>query len=116
MFKMVDVPEQLKKDNGIFFARAKSGSPPDRIAGCGNLVENIVATMKIIGETQYNAELDKCIHWAQRANRDYYENKDIVTALRYCDAIINTIGYLCYDTKYAQLQSDRFKFTPEVKS
>ena len=109
------VPDQLKKDNGIFFARAKSGNPPDRIAGCENLVENLIATMKIIGETKYDRDLDSCNHWAQRSQKNYYEDHDIVSALSHCNAIINKIGYLCYNPEYAQLQSDRFKFTPEVK-
>jgi hypothetical protein len=111
----MEIPEQMKKDNGVFFARAKNGSPPDRIAGCENLVENIVATMKLAGENKFDISLDKCNHWAQRAHKDYYEDKDIVKALAHCNAIINEIGYLCYDLKYAKLQSDSFKYTNEVK-
>lgn len=109
------VPDQLKRDNGLFFVRAKTGSPPDRIAGVENLVESLINTMTLVECNKYNAELDKCTHWITRAHKDYYEDHDVVTAMLHCNAVIKTIGFLCYDERFSRLQSDSFKYTAEVK-
>lgn len=111
-----EIPEQLKKNNGLFFERAKSGSAPDRIAGVENLVENLINTMQIANCHEYDIKLDKCKHWADRAHKDYYANDDIVMALRHCNAVIMEIGFLCYMDRWAKLQSDSFKYTSGVKN
>lgn len=115
---MPDLPAHMKNDNWDFFVQAKSGDPTHCIPGCKNLVENLRASVNIVGTHEYDAILKKCHVWARRAHWDYYAHNDVPIALDWCLAITDELTPIIYerDGRFASVKSGAFKYTPEVKS
>lgn len=96
----MEIPDELKKHNGIFYEEAKSGDPTYKLPGCEKLIENLIAAMRITGNREYDEILQKCSIWAGRAHYHYYEEKDVRLAMDYCNAIMRELTVLCYDKRY----------------
>lgn len=97
---LLEIPEDMKKHNGIFFEDAKSGDPTRKIPGCEKLIENLIAAMKMTEHTEHDEMLKKCTVWINRAHYHYYEEGNIRMAMEYCNAIMREITPLCYNKRY----------------
>lgn len=96
----MELPEEMKKHNGIFYEEAKSGDPTYKIPGCEKLIENLMAAMRITSNHEFDEMLNRCQWRIRRAHFLYYQEHDIYGAMDYCNAIMSELTPLCYDKRY----------------
>lgn len=115
---MPDLPAHMKTDNWDFFVEAKSGDPTHKIPGCENLVENLIASVKIVETNEYDDALKKCLVWSGRAHYHYYVEHDVNGAIKWCNAIMQLVTPIIYEsgTRFAAVKVGSFKYTPEGKN
>lgn len=104
----MEIPEEMKKHNGIFYEEAKSGDPTYKLPGCEKLIENLIAAMKITNNHEYDETLDRCAIWVGRAHFLYYHENDIELTMRHCNAIMRELTVLCYDKRYVAASPKSF--------
>jgi hypothetical protein len=107
---MTEVPEQMKQDNWALFVLARSHDPAVKVPYTRELVSSLISTMGIAGERQYDELLTKCKIESSDAFRVYDEEKNWARAMVIAVNVLDQLGFLLYNDKWAISKSDSFRF------
>ena len=119
MSEETNIPDQMKNDNWALFVLARSNNPEVMIPYTQKLVSNLMMSVRIAN----NSEYDKILNWCQeRANYSVQllsdimntenPNKDWGKPMIKCEAVLTELGIMIYDPKkrWAITQSGAFRF------
>ena len=119
----INIPDQMKNDNWALFVLARSNNPEVMIPYTQKLVSNLLMSVKIAG----NHEYDKMLNWCQeRANYSIQllsdimdpnnPNKDWGKPVIKCEAVLCELGVMIYDPKkrWAITQSGAFRYPTQA--
>ena len=105
---MGDIPPQLKEDNWTFHALARSDDPAVCILNTRKLVTNLITTMKIAENHDYDRLLHNQILGANQAMYEYFEEKHPGKAVQTANAVLDSIIFLVYNKQYATPSQNSF--------
>lgn len=121
----INIPDQMKNDNWSLFVLARSNNPEVMIPYTQKLVSNLMMSVSIAN----NHEFDEMLDWCQkRANYSLQllsdimdpanPNKDWGKPIIKCEAVITKLGVMIYDPKkrWAITQSGAFRFPAQAPS
>jgi hypothetical protein len=93
------VPPQMKKDNWAFYVLARSDNPAEKVLKTRDLVSNLMAAMRIVGETQHIPLLTRMTGIANNA-WTMLNDGEIGPAIQECQTILDQITFLVYDPRW----------------
>ena len=114
---MTEIPEQMKRDNWAFFVLARSNDPTVMIPYTRKLVSNLLASMRIAGENEYNALLIRSLSTSNEAWAKYSSpgNSEWGAAVQDCEGVLDQVTFLVYERRWAIPQQDSFKYPIKEK-
>jgi hypothetical protein len=105
---MKEITEDMKRDNWAFFVLARSSDPSVMIPNTRKLVSNLIASMTITNEKEFNGVLIRCLNMANDAWVKFSRDSDWGAATQDCETILDQITPLIYDPRWAFSQPDSF--------
>jgi hypothetical protein len=100
----------MKKDNWALFVLARSHDPSVKVPYTRELVSSLISTMQLIGEHQYDDLLTECKEMSSRAFVIYDEEKNWARAMVMSVNVLDLLGPLLYNSRFATSKADSFKF------
>ena len=105
---MPEVPEQLKKDNFAFYVLARSHAPDIMIPNVRKLVSSLIATMKLLGNNEYEMQLNKARNLAKDAWYLYSDRKMWGQATQKAEDAMDEVSFLIYDHRFCTTMQGSF--------
>jgi hypothetical protein len=106
---MVDVPDQMKKDNWSLYVLARSNDPTVMVPYTRKLVSNLINAMRIAEEPKYDGVLLRCLTMSNEAWAKFARDSEWGAAVQDCEGILDQIVFLMYDKRWSISQPDSFK-------
>ena len=112
------VPEQMKHDTWSLYVESMSIDPAIKVQSTRGLITLLKSEMRLVGEHEYDAVLNKCLMGANEANRVYFEERNMGRASLICSAVLDDVAFLIYDPerKWAITQSGSFRYPTVPKT
>ena len=117
--KEINIPDQMKNDNWALFVLARSNNPEVMIPYTQKLVSNLMMSVKIAKNKEYDDMLKFCMGAANYSIgllSDIMDqnnpNKDWSKPIIKCEAVLEKLGTMIYDPKkrWAITQSGAFRY------
>jgi hypothetical protein len=106
---MTEIPIQIKMDNWAFYVLARSENPVMKCQNVKNLISNLIATMKICGEFEFDAILSKADVIANRAWYELTAMRNEGLAIQSANVALGMVVHIVYNEKFTISKKDSFK-------